>query len=68
MEFLEDIAQQFVVKQATPAVATAAAAFFEPYPGDLMDRLIGATALVEGFPLVTADERIRNSGQVQTIW
>lgn len=35
---------------------------------DPCDRLIVATALVLGYPLVTADERIRASGAVTTIW
>lgn len=35
---------------------------------DPCDRLIVATALVLGCPLVTADERIRASGAVTTIW
>jgi predicted nucleic acid-binding protein len=32
------------------------------------DRLIAATAMVEGAPPVTADERIRQAKVVQTIW
>jgi len=31
-------------------------------------RLIAATAMVEGAPLVTADERIRQAKVVQTVW
>jgi len=33
-----------------------------------MDRLIAATAMVEGMPLVTSDARIQDSGVVTTIW
>ena len=32
------------------------------------DRIIGATALVEGLPLLTADSEIRRAGVFQTIW
>ena len=35
---------------------------------DPSDRLIGSTAIVEGMPLVTADEKIRNSRIVECIW
>ena len=46
----------------------AAAQLADAFPGDPMDRIIAATALTEGIPLVTADERIRRSGVVRTIW
>jgi PIN domain nuclease of toxin-antitoxin system len=32
------------------------------------DRVITSTAIVDGIPLVTADERIRRANVVQTIW
>ena len=65
---LNDIASRFLVKPITASIALASTQLNAPYPRDPMDRLIGATALVEGMPLVTADERIQSSGQVQTIW
>ncbi len=33
-----------------------------------MDRIIAATAMAEGIPLITADQRIRRSGTAKTIW
>jgi predicted nucleic acid-binding protein len=33
-----------------------------------VDCLIAATALTHNAPLVTKDDRIRNSGVVETIW
>jgi PIN domain nuclease of toxin-antitoxin system len=33
-----------------------------------MDRIIGATAQVEGIALVTADARIRAAKIVETVW
>lgn len=66
--FLQNMTSRFVLKQMNVQIALLSARFTEPYPGDPMDRIIGATALSEGLPLVTADERIRKSGQVQTIW
>jgi len=38
------------------------------YPKDPADRIIGATALVEGIPLITADREIRKSRALATIW
>jgi PIN domain nuclease of toxin-antitoxin system len=38
------------------------------YPNDPADRIIGATALVEGIPLATADRAIRQSRALSTIW
>jgi PIN domain nuclease of toxin-antitoxin system len=38
------------------------------YPKDPADRVIGATALVEGLILLTADREIRRSKVVPTIW
>jgi len=38
------------------------------YPNDPADRIIGATALIEDVPLVTADREIHKSRVVPTIW
>jgi PIN domain nuclease of toxin-antitoxin system len=38
------------------------------YSADPCDRLIGATALAEGIPLVTKDRNIRNCREIKTIW
>ena len=35
---------------------------------DMPDRIIAATALALGLPLISADERIRNAGVVPVIW
>ena len=66
--FLREIEARFAVKHITARVATIATQLSEAYPKDPMDRMIGATSIAEGVPLVTADERIRNSRDVQTIW
>jgi PIN domain nuclease of toxin-antitoxin system len=38
------------------------------YPNDPVDRIIGATALIEDIPLLTADREIRKSRAVPTLW
>jgi PIN domain nuclease of toxin-antitoxin system len=56
------------VKRVTPAIASTAVQFPDEYPKDPADRLIGATSVVEQLPLVTADEKLRCSPMLQTIW
>ena len=52
----------------TPEIAALAAQFPSDYPNDPSDRIIGATARVEGMTLVTRDERIRKSSLIRTAW
>ena len=66
--FLEEIATRVVVVPITPKIAAMGTQFSAPYPRDPADRLIGATALAEGIPLVTKDRDIRASGQLRTLW
>ncbi len=54
--------------EITPEVAALAVQFPESFPGDPADRLIAATARARSIPLLTADERIRSSPLVKTIW
>jgi PIN domain nuclease of toxin-antitoxin system len=56
------------VRPITEEIAVLAAQFPTSYPRDPADRLIGATARVEGIALVTKDEKIRNSPLLKTIW
>lgn len=57
-----------IVKDLTPAVAVIATQLPDDFPGDPADRLITATARVEGVPLITRDSRLRASGAVRTVW
>jgi PIN domain nuclease of toxin-antitoxin system len=52
----------------TANIALQAYALPASYPKDPADRIIGATALVEDIPLLTADQAIRKSRAVPTIW
>jgi PIN domain nuclease of toxin-antitoxin system len=49
-------------------IAELAGSFDEAMPGDPADRIIVATALTLRARLVTADERLRESRRVSTVW
>ena len=66
--FLSEVERRFVVLPITRPVCLETLAFPAGYPKDPADRIIGATAIVEGLSLVTADQAIRDSGVVPTIW
>ncbi len=66
--FLTEVESRFVVLPITSRVCVSAMGFPASYPKDPADRVIGATALTEGIPLVTADADIRKSKALQTIW
>jgi PIN domain nuclease of toxin-antitoxin system len=63
-----EIERRFTVFPITGNIALRAFALPAGYPNDPVDRIIGATALVEALTLVTADQAIRESGAVPTIW
>jgi PIN domain nuclease of toxin-antitoxin system len=66
--FVRQCASKMTVLPITPEIAARAVSFPDSYPKDPQDRLIGATALVEGIRLVTHDKLIKKSGVVPVIW
>ena len=66
--FLQEVESRFVVLPMTSRACARAVALPAAYPQDPADRIIAATALVEGLSLLTADREIRRSRTVQTIW
>jgi PIN domain nuclease of toxin-antitoxin system len=66
--FLREVEARFNVLPISASVCAQAMALPESYPKNPADRLIGATALVDGIRFVTADRDIRRSRAVQTIW
>ena len=66
--FLGELERRFAVLPITGRVCVRALALPPAYPHDPADRIIGATALVEGVPLLTADREIQQSKAVRTIW
>jgi len=57
-----------IIKPLTTEIAALATQFSDDYPRDPADRLIGATARVEGLILITHDEKIRRSPLLKTLW
>jgi PIN domain nuclease of toxin-antitoxin system len=67
-ELLVRIERQFTIRSVSPAIAKTAAQLPTSFPSDPFDRIIAATAIVEGLPLVTADRNIRRSRALRTLW
>jgi PIN domain nuclease of toxin-antitoxin system len=66
--FLRNVELRFITLPITAHIARQAFELPESYPKDPVDRVIGATALIEDLPLITADKEIRKPGAVPTIW
>ena len=58
--WLQKLAAAVRTEPVTPAIATRAAALPAAFPRDPADRLIYATAIENGWPLITRDEQLRN--------
>ena len=57
----------YIIKDITPKIAEIST-YLTDLKGDPADRIIAATSIVENAPLITADEAIRNSKYVKTVW
>ncbi|HEY6056868.1 MAG TPA: PIN domain-containing protein [Candidatus Limnocylindrales bacterium] len=68
--WLDRLASQLRTIAVTPAIAYAAASLPTSFPGDPADRLIYATAIEHGLPLITKDERLRSHRHPRgvTVW
>ncbi len=66
--FLREVEARFVVLPITGRACVRTLGLPAAYPKDPADRMIGATALAEALPLVTADREIRRSKALHTIW
>lgn len=67
-DFVERMSSRTAIRPITTKIAVLANQFPPTYSRDPSDRLIGATALSEGIPLVTKDRAIRQFSQIKTIW
>jgi len=66
--FLSEVEGRFVVLPISARVCARILTLPTSYPKDPADRVIGATALVEGLALITADRGIRRARAMRTIW
>ena len=66
--FLHELEARFIVLPISGRACVRALALPATYPKDPADRMIGATAIVEGMSLLTADREIRRSRALRTIW
>jgi PIN domain nuclease of toxin-antitoxin system len=66
--FVRELVARVILRPVTPEIAALSVRLPDEFPKDPADRLIAATAMVEGMPLVTADARIRQSKVVETVW
>lgn len=67
-EYLAYLEKAFRVLPINGLVAARSISFSSAYPRDPTDRMIGATSVVHRVPLVTRDEKIRASKEVDCIW
>jgi PIN domain nuclease of toxin-antitoxin system len=66
--FVREAVARVILRPVTPEIAALAVRLPDEFPKDPADRLIAATAMVEGMALVTADTRIRRAKVVETVW
>jgi PIN domain nuclease of toxin-antitoxin system len=66
--YVRETVSRVIVKPITAEIAALAVQMPADFPKDPADRMIVATAAVEGLTLVTADERIQQAKRVSTIW
>lgn len=66
--FLNSVESAYRVLPITKEIVVRSIAFGRAYPHDPADRMIGATAIVNGLKLVTRDGPIRESGEVDCVW
>jgi PIN domain nuclease of toxin-antitoxin system len=62
--FVKKCASYVEVFPISPEIAVRSVQFPDSYPKDPQDRIIGATAIVEGIRLLTHDKQIAGSGLV----
>jgi len=69
-EFIQLILEsnKYVFRGITPEIAWLSTGFFSDNNKDPADRIIAATSIIENANLVTADNELRQSKKVATIW
>jgi PIN domain nuclease of toxin-antitoxin system len=67
-DFIAAVQAKVELAPITARIALCAAELPAPFHGDPMDRIITATAIVEGCTLITKDEKIRDANLCKVIW
>jgi PIN domain nuclease of toxin-antitoxin system len=67
-DFASAVQGKFTVAPLTAQIAICAGQLAEPFHGDPLDRIIAATAIVNGCTLITRDEKIREANLCKTLW
>jgi PIN domain nuclease of toxin-antitoxin system len=67
VNFVEDPANGFVFHSVSPEIAKSIRLVPRKLVPDMPDRIVAATAVYLGLPLITADSQIRSSG-IPVIW
>lgn len=69
-EWLDNLRKlpELTIHPITDEIAERAGGLGEVFPGDPADRLIAATALVLGAPLITQDTKLRGLPRLSTVW
>ncbi len=60
--------RNFQVQQITPEIAQLSVNFGSEINNDPADRLIAATSILENIPIITADQNLRDTTILETIW
>ena len=66
--FLSEVESRFIVLPISARICVRALGLPANFPNDPADRIIAATALIEGILLVTADAEIQRSKALRTLW
>ena len=66
--YIDSLTSRTEILPLTSAIAATGAELAPTFPKDPADRLITATAIVHGIPLITKELSIRNSGLVSSVW
>ena len=69
-EWLADLRKlpELRIQPITEEIAERSGGLGEVFPGDPADRIIAATALVLGVPLITQDTTLRSVATLSTVW
>ncbi len=60
--------RNFQIQQITPEIAELSVNFGSEINNDPADRLIAATSILKNIPIITADQNLRDTAILETIW